>query len=65
MKWYLIRHNGVTHNVPTEDIEDHTVTTPCWCRPQYSTEYENFIEHNNFMPDNEGNGEEPSDGKYN
>lgn len=64
MKWYVIQGPHNIHTVPTEDAAEHTTRTMCWCRPKWDNEADNHLIHNSFLPDEDGEGEEPDDGKY-
>lgn len=63
IKWYVIQNRNTTHTLPTEDVIEHTTKTPCWCQPTWDSGSDHMM-HNNFIPDTEGEGEEPNDGKY-
>lgn len=65
MPWFVVQTNLSIHVLPEHDSIKHTTLSPCWCHPRPDPECDNNWIHNNFMPDAEGNGEEPEDGKYN
>lgn len=62
MTYRVVKYRDTYHVIPERDSVEHTATIPCWCQPTVDPEMNNQIVHNPFLPNEDGEGEEPLDG---
>lgn len=65
MPYDVVQVKNLIHVIPSHDTVKHTTVTPCWCSPTIDPECDTQLNHHPFIPDEDGEGETPDDGKYN